>query len=182
MVNGSRFLAEDRENDPIYMPEVPCHNQLPPDTVYEITRNQLIKDELYYDSITLGEVITYCLRLESEDDGKRIKEIGIPVCKYIGKHDVFMRQYKLPGQHSEDVFMTININADDQYVVVQSRVPNLIISNKVESFKIRVRQTNQFSYQIADLPCMVSNLGETKLVIDNLLDPNENKKMILDID
>ena len=29
---------------------------------------------------------------------------------------------------------------------------------------------------------MVSNLGETKLVIDNLLDPNENKKMILDLD
>lgn len=29
---------------------------------------------------------------------------------------------------------------------------------------------------------MVSNLGETKLAIDNLLDPNENKKMILDLD
>ena len=29
---------------------------------------------------------------------------------------------------------------------------------------------------------MVSNLGETKLVIDNLIDPNENKKMILDLD
>lgn len=35
--------------------------------------------------------------------------------------------------------MTININADDQYVLVQSRVPNLIISNKVETFKIRKR-------------------------------------------
>lgn len=29
---------------------------------------------------------------------------------------------------------------------------------------------------------MVSNLGETKLIIDNLLDPKENKKMILDLD
>lgn len=29
---------------------------------------------------------------------------------------------------------------------------------------------------------MVSNLGETKLVIDNLLDPKENKKLILDLD
>jgi hypothetical protein len=29
---------------------------------------------------------------------------------------------------------------------------------------------------------MVSNLGETKLLIDNLLDPKENKKLVLDLE
>ena len=50
----------------------------------------------------------------------------------------------------------------------------------VNQTKLVVRKSSAFMQLEADLPVMVQNLGESKLIIDVLLNPNSKKKLILD--
>lgn len=92
-VHGSKFkhminieVLEKRK----YLLEVPLVKLLPSEAVVRHSRNQNIKDQLFYDQIKGQQIKTYCVRMDNKDKRKRVFSPKLNLNKQVSQHDVWL--------------------------------------------------------------------------------------------
>ena len=109
----------------------------------------------------------------------------MPIIDWVGSNDVFLRKTRINSVWT-DIFHTLNISKHDQCAVIQSRIPDPSVYNSDPSGSQLMhnveRRSSWFQHFSADLPVMVHNKGDSKLLIEILLNPNSKKKLVLDLE
>lgn len=70
----------------------PYYIHLPFDVYVKFSRNQNIKDQIFYDVIKNGEVKTMCIRVDDENQVNAIN-INITANNYISERDCWMQYH-----------------------------------------------------------------------------------------
>lgn len=140
----------------------PFFQRLQSETTYRHVRNYLLKDQIFYSATRGGRTEIFCIRLDHEDPTQRHKSSKIIVKDNLLEPDVYMfyeRDLKL--NNSIDIFQTVSVSQGDQRAHLKTRRqgdPGII-----------ERWSSTFCQQQGDFPCIAYNLGDSKIVIQNIL-------------
>lgn len=83
-VTGPKFMPNESMAAPYFV-------KLPSDAKVCFSKNQLIKDQIFYDLIQNHEVRSYCLRADMMDPHSRLKCTNMVFTKLVGRHDNFLQ-------------------------------------------------------------------------------------------
>lgn len=107
-VHGTRFrekldlLELEKKN---FIMDPPLYKKLPNDCEVRHTRNQNIKDQLYFDNIKGNIVKTYCVRMENKDPKSRVISPKIVIKDYISRQDIWLHCKKnFNTGNTDDIF------------------------------------------------------------------------------
>ena len=93
-VNGPYFKAkasDDDEEAENTDHSVPFYQKFPNDAIVAHGRNAIIKDQLFYNVLCDHVVKTYCVRLDQEVKGDRVKCFNINISKHLSEHDCWLQ-------------------------------------------------------------------------------------------
>lgn len=157
--------------------------KLPVDAICRHSRNSNIKDQMFYDVIKNNEVKTYCIRLDHQDEKCKVMPVRIPISNIVSQNDVWVHfRRNQVTQQMDEIFQNLCISTGNQTAVLSTKLPKSMRNiNSSDSDDIVERKTNMFYQLQADLPCITYNLGDSKIVIQNILQLDNKRKYIINL-
>ena len=95
------------------------YNKLPYDVGIMLTRNQQIKDQVFYDLIKNNEIKTMCIRIDEKGDANSVSiDLPIMTFNYVSQRDMWlidpMKSNELENFENE-AYQTIHVTKSDQF-------------------------------------------------------------------
>lgn len=88
-VNGPYFKAKASDDEDDH--SVPYYQKFPNDAIVAHGRNAIIKDQLFYNVLCDHVVKTYCVRLDQEIKGDKVKCFNIDLSGHLSEHDCWLQ-------------------------------------------------------------------------------------------
>lgn len=154
---------------------MPYYRKQPADAEIRLSRNNQIKDQLFYDVIRQHEFKTMCCRVDQLEERQKVRCSGIVISNYHSVPDCWLHYKRNPlkGESDENicVFQAVHVDDSSQFAKLQTRALQPETGGVRLDYHIVSRQTDHVNQVASDYPFVVHNLGDQRIVLVNYQQP-----------